>query len=680
MFVAFAYWYVLNINYLFIPIACECDPRGTDSSGSCEPKRDRSGVMHPQCQCKENVMGERCDQCKTGYFSLSEGNPSGCDDCHPDGSLSSYNGECVCKPSVTGDKCNQCKEGYYGLSINSNGCRKCDCDLGGSKDVCAAMDGECRCRPNLKGDCTTVSDHYYVPSMNQYYHAADKSIVECNSKNGYGCSTILGKDKSSRITKKHRIINEGTVLTFTINNLEQSMNYKILINYQMNNVDGWHSAEATIIRPIDEKNDDSCRGDRFVEQNIPFDLNLQYQISTIYHNICLRPNNEYKLKLVFNSHSSSFKNPKADAVIDYIALIPNVETSSLLQQNSTLKELHQIYIGNGCNETYQLMPESVPSYECSKASRSISKFISDGAVFCGCNMDGTVDKNGNCDNFDGSCECKLNVAGRQCDRCKLGFCNFPNCEPCNCNFHSQKYDYDHQSCIDCEDNTTGPYCDSCIEGYYGDPLKGSCLPCRCPDSINSNHYFGTECGLNEKTYEIQCSCQKGYAGPQCNICADNYYGNPQQIGGYCKPCNCNGGGNCDNTGKCLKCPVENKGEHCEFCTDGYYRNAHSQCVTCECNPLGSDGTTCNSFNGQCSCKRNVEGSHCDECKDGFWNLAKGNGCEQCVCDGDGSKNLICNKIDGQCECKDGYEGKDCSVLSIQPLIQSVRAQLYINKW
>ena len=34
--------------------------------------------------------------------------------------------------------------------------------------------------------------------------------------------------------------------------------------------------------------------------------------------------------------------------------------------------------------------------------------------------------------YGGQCKCKPNVVGRQCDRCKMGYYNFPNCEPCDC--------------------------------------------------------------------------------------------------------------------------------------------------------------------------------------------------------------------------------------------------------
>lgn len=51
--------------------ACDCDPEGSIDGGSCDQTNGR-------CLCKENVGGERCDQCKPGFYLLSASNPLGC--------------------------------------------------------------------------------------------------------------------------------------------------------------------------------------------------------------------------------------------------------------------------------------------------------------------------------------------------------------------------------------------------------------------------------------------------------------------------------------------------------------------------------------------------------------------------------------------------------------------------
>ncbi|XP_016158886.1 PREDICTED: agrin [Ficedula albicollis] len=74
--------------------------------------------------------------------------------------------------------------------------------------------------------------------------------------------------------------------------------------------------------------------------------------------------------------------------------------------------------------------------------------------------------------------------------------------------------------------------------------------------------------------------------------------------------------------------------------------------TCQCNPYGSYGGSCEPGSGQCSCKPGVGGLKCDRCEPGFWNF-QGNpsaprSCQELSCDFGAS----CVELDGfaHCEC------------------------------
>ena len=169
----------------------------------------------------------------------------------------------------------------------------------------------------------------------------------------------------------------------------------------------------------------------------------------------------------------------------------------------------------------------------------------------------------------------------------------------------------------------------------------------------------------------------GYTAERCDECAINYWGNPQDIGGSCEPCECNGNidrsveGSCDaKTGECLKCLYNTEGSRCENCVDGYFGDAQIRnCQRCVCNHLGtnSDQGSCDKVSGQCSCFPNVIGMRCDECAPLHFNLSSGAGCASCACDptgvildAEGNPRLECNHIDGQCHCKAGRGGRTCS--------------------
>ena len=96
--------------------------------------------------CRDFTAGAKCESCVPGYtLDLSSGgcvpqHGSGEEPCHcdPRGSLSAScpaEGRCQCKENVEGRNCNQCKPGTFNLhSMNSQGCLSCFCS--GVTDQC----------------------------------------------------------------------------------------------------------------------------------------------------------------------------------------------------------------------------------------------------------------------------------------------------------------------------------------------------------------------------------------------------------------------------------------------------------------------------------------------------------------------------------------------------------------
>ncbi|NXC09441.1 AGRIN protein, partial [Orthonyx spaldingii] len=87
--------------------------------------------------------------------------------------------------------------------------------------------------------------------------------------------------------------------------------------------------------------------------------------------------------------------------------------------------------------------------------------------------------------------------------------------------------------------------------------------------------------------------------------------------------------------------------------------------TCQCNPYGSYGGSCDPGTGQCSCKPGVGGLKCDRCEPGFWNfrgiVTDGkSGCTPCHCDPVGSVRDDCEQMTGLCSCRTGITGMKCN--------------------
>lgn len=99
--------YSLSATFNEQASVCSCDTRGsTDPSGQCEP-------YGGQCSCKSDVIGRRCDRCRTGYWGFPNCRPCTC----PTKICNEVTGDCICPPKVTGRYCDQCSPRTYGFGM-----------------------------------------------------------------------------------------------------------------------------------------------------------------------------------------------------------------------------------------------------------------------------------------------------------------------------------------------------------------------------------------------------------------------------------------------------------------------------------------------------------------------------------------------------------------------------------
>uniref|UniRef100_A0A8D3CFW8 Laminin subunit alpha 2 n=1 Tax=Scophthalmus maximus TaxID=52904 RepID=A0A8D3CFW8_SCOMX len=243
------------------------------------------------------------------------------------------------------------------------------------------------------------------------------------------------------------------------------------------------------------------------------------------------------------------------------------------------------------------------------------------------------------------------------------------CEACRCHEHATQCHEVTGHCLDCSHHTTGPHCDTCLPGYYGNATRGSpadCQPCPCPLNLPSNNFSPT-CHLGEEGELLCDQCQPGYTGPRCDRCSNGYHGRPTVPGDSCQPCDCHGNldlsipGSCDPiTGQCLRCRQGYGGAVCDSCADGYYGDAVTakNCQPCQCHTNGSVIEVCNKETGQCQCKENAVGRQCDECMPQTHGIRTGGQCVPCHCNSFGSKSFDCDET-GQCRCQPGVSGPKC---------------------
>ncbi|CAL8355306.1 unnamed protein product [Lota lota] len=293
---------------------------------------------------------------------------------------------------------------------------------------------------------------------------------------------------------------------------------------------------------------------------------------------------------------------------------------------------------------------------------------------CACDPRGSLAEL--CDQVRGQCPCRGEVAGRRCDRCQPGYWGFPLCRPCECNGLAELCDPDSGSCLQCRDHSAGDSCERCVEGYHGDPVsREPCEPCLCPDTLGSGRFFASFCNREPESRSLTCSCLQGHTGPRCDSCSAGFYGDLSAPGALCEQCPCNNNidpedsAACDRvTGECLRCLHHTQGTHCQQCRPGYYGDAleHS-CKECSCDRRGTEVTQCplgspcfcQPQSGQCPCRPGATGALCDQCADGYWNIGGVSGCQPCNCDPANSLHNVCHKVTGQCVCRPEFGGRQC---------------------
>uniref|UniRef100_A0A3Q3WS10 Laminin, beta 4 n=1 Tax=Mola mola TaxID=94237 RepID=A0A3Q3WS10_MOLML len=228
-----------------------------------------------------------------------------------------------------------------------------------------------------------------------------------------------------------------------------------------------------------------------------------------------------------------------------------------------------------------------------------------------------------------ACTCRPGHAGPRCDRCSPGFYGnlaLPgaSCEVCPCNNNIDPDDRNAcdsvtGACLRCLHKTTGPRCQDCKLGYYGNALQQDCKECSCDrrGTEVTQCPLGSPCFCDSRTG--QCPCRTGVVGVLCDECEDRYW-NLDGVSG-CQPCSCDPTNSfsdvCNKvTGQC-PCRSEFGGRQCDECGENHFGNPDLQCVSCDCNMEGTQRPSCDPETGECMCRIGVTGIFCDECAPGY---------------------------------------------------------------
>ncbi|XP_051552482.1 laminin subunit gamma-3-like [Myxocyprinus asiaticus] len=581
-------------------VKCNCS--GLADECVFDVKQYRSTGSGGRCiGCRENTAGPHCERCiKHFYRSLLQQTCQSCN-CNAMGSVSlqcDANGVCVCWPSVTGVKCDICISGFH--SLGPGGCRLCECVEKGSVGVCSAEDGRCHCKANVEG---------------QSCNRCKPGSFNLQLDNPEGCKKCFcfGHSLACLSSNQHLPIN------ITSDFLEDPDGWRGIFSGGQEQSLIWKEGKVYLL-PYREENGFYKAPDKFLGNmlrsygrilSVSFTAELEELLPRSV-TVVLEGSG---ISVTANLYSQKKPYPSLDKTpINTLTLRltekdvqPSIASYEFLQMLYNLTAL-RISNAGGQNYTSQLSRVALESavqvtYHPDVAGRvPLAPWIE-------------------------LCTCPTGFAGQFCELCAPGFTRetpnggpFSPCVPCNCNQHG--ICHSETGVCECTDFTTGPYCERCQNGYYGNSLTGSpgdCLPCPCPDR--------TTCAQVPETEDVVCTnCPVGQRGVRCELCEDSFYGNPLGWSGelqLCVRCECNGNvdpnavGVCDHvTGHCLKCRGHTTGDHCEKCRPGYYGNAlanelspEHKCKPCACNMAGTSGSMneCHPDTGNCVCLSHVTG-------------------------------------------------------------------------
>ena len=259
------------------------------------------------------------------------------------------------------------------------------------------------------------------------------------------------------------------------------------------------------------------------------------------------------------------------------------------------------------------------------------------------------------------CTCKTGFTGATCDKCAVGFSNYPVCEECTSATHCHNHaagvvtsNMDNTACVcdQCIDQWTGAACENCPSIYS---LTADCKECAdgrvqyptcdlCTTQAHcTDHATVVVASMDKSTCD--CTCRNQWGGLKCDSCPAGV--DPAADCGQCLP-------GYIGYPTCTKCDVD---VHC---------NSHGTSVTsdptfstcvCVCRNMWS-AATCD------TCSPQFGGTDCDKCS--------GNGhtypvCEECtVTDHCNAHATLAtadppvNPTQCKCDCTNYWSTSDCS--------------------
>ncbi|XP_044848953.1 laminin subunit gamma-3 [Mauremys mutica] len=619
-----------------------CQPCNCNAAGSLRLQCDNSGA----CDCKASVTGWKCERCRAGFHSLSEGGcrPCACDPAGSVGTCDPNSGRCSCKEKVEGYLCNRCQPGSFNLQPhNPAGCTSCFCY--GHSTVCTAAT-QYKVH-HIRSDFSQGPDSWRA-------EAPGGKEMQLDWANGEICLEQDGEEPADFIAPEKFLH-------------DQRLSYGQLLSLLLR-VEGNGSRSSPF--PV-----------RLVLEGDGIAVSVSYVAPAGSES---QPHHG-EHKVTFRLHEAEEEMQPSLSSFNVQRLLSNLTTLRIQAGSSdapcrvSLSEVQLTSARPGHSPPAQwveecICPQGYTGQFCESCAPGYKREIPLGGPFTSC-IPCTCNQHGSCDPDTGHCQCLHHTEGPSCERCAIGFHGSPfvghsdDCQPCPCPGQSPCTAIPESRelvCTHCPQGQRGRRCELCDDGFFGDPLGRNgpahpCSPCQCNGNVDPNAVGNCD------PVSGQClRCLYNTSGEHCEKCREGFYGSAlaRSPARKCAPCECNPVGSaqgleaCDPlTGQCT-CLPHVTGRDCSRCQTGFYDlQPGTGCKSCECHPVGSQDSQCHPLTGQCPCQPGAEGQSCDRCQPGFFGFSV-KGCRACNCSPLGAVTPQCHE-NSTCVCRRGFVGYKC---------------------
>uniref|UniRef100_A0A8C5LFF2 Laminin subunit alpha-2 n=1 Tax=Jaculus jaculus TaxID=51337 RepID=A0A8C5LFF2_JACJA len=600
-----------------------CAPCNCNSFGSKSFDCEENG----QCWCQPGVAGKKCDHCAHGYFNFQEGGCTACDCSHLGNNCDPKTGRCICPPNTIGEKCSECAPNTWGHSIVT-GCMGCNCSTVGSSDSqCNIHTGQCNCHPKFTGaKCTECSrGHWNYPHCvpcDCFLPGTDASTCDSETKR---CSC---GDQSGQCTCKVNVegihcdrCQPGKFGLDAKNPLGCSSCYCFGVTSQCSEAKGlihtWVtlSAAQTILPLVDEAlQHTTTKGIAFQHPEIVAEMDPVRQ--------------DLRLEPFYWKLPEQFEGKKLMAyggTLKYAIYFEAREETGF----STYKP--QVIIRGGTPTRARVITRHMAAPLIGQLTRHEIEMTEKEWKYYGDDprVSRTVTREDFLDTlYDIHYILIKATYGNVMRQSRISEIAMEIAEPGAITAATPPAHLIER--CDCPPGYSGLSCETCSPGFYRlrpepsghtpGPTLGTCVPCQC--NGHSSH-------CDPETSICQ-NCQHHTAGDFCERCALGYYGIVKGLPDDCQQCACplisssnNFSPSCVTEGlddyRCTACPRGYEGQYCERCAPGYTGSPSSpggSCQECECDPYGSLPVPCDSVTGLCTCRPGATGRKCDGCEHG----------------------------------------------------------------